>query len=422
MSSGKRLFALSLTTLAAAVASATAHAGTVTSDGQDLVIKTKGGLEVGTVDKTFTFKVGGRLQLDYDVYEDVFHKSGVGADADNIAYTGSADSLYFRRSFLEFSGTVNTDWKYVMNLAIDTDKSTAIWDEAHIDYVGFAPVTIKLGKYEADFGLEHATSSKWITAIERSMVLDVGGWQTAKQYGGQVSATGGMLYGSLGLFQNDDSLAHDGKHSYAYVARAVIAPINEAGRVLHFGLDYAHRNNRETSQSVKTSMAVKKADAITLGTNETAKEDDVFMIEAAYAMGPLSAQAEYINRNLDGGNDGDLESAEGYNVQVAYTLTGEARGYKLDGGKFDAVKPAGARGAYEVFYRFDNASGEVKAATGNPEATVHTVGMNWYANENVKVALNYLMSATDNVVSDTAKAAGSKDDGNAISARLQYAF
>lgn len=63
MSSGKRLFALSLTTLAAAVASAAAHAGTVTSDGQDLVIKSKGGLEVGTVDKAYTFKVGGRLQL-----------------------------------------------------------------------------------------------------------------------------------------------------------------------------------------------------------------------------------------------------------------------------------------------------------------------------------------------------------------------
>lgn len=145
-----------------------------------------------------------------------------------------------------------------MNLSVDTDKGTASWDEAHIDYVGFAPVTIKLGKYEADFGLEHATSSKWITAIERSMALDVGGWQTAKQYGGQVSATTGMFYGSLGLFQNDDTLAHDGKHSYAYVARAVVAPINEAGRVLHFGLDYAHRNDRETSQSVKTSMDVKK--------------------------------------------------------------------------------------------------------------------------------------------------------------------
>ena len=42
-------------------------------------------------------------------------------------------------------------------------------------------------------------------------------------------------------------------------------------------------------------------------------------------MGPLSAQAEYVNRKLDGGTDGDLEKANGYNVQLAYTLTGEAR-------------------------------------------------------------------------------------------------
>ncbi len=43
----------------------------------------------------------------------------------------------------------------------------------------------------------------------------------------------------------------------------------------------------------------------------------------------------------------DLE-ATGYNVQLAYTLTGESRSYKLDGGKFDKIKPENKRtGAWE---------------------------------------------------------------------------
>ncbi|EZP19852.1 porin O [Pseudomonas aeruginosa BWH050] len=42
--------------------SAQAFAGTVTTDGADIVIKTKGGLEVATTDKEFSFKLGGRLQ------------------------------------------------------------------------------------------------------------------------------------------------------------------------------------------------------------------------------------------------------------------------------------------------------------------------------------------------------------------------
>ena len=42
-------------------------------------------------------------------------------------------------------------------------------------------------------------------------------------------------------------------------------------------------------------------------------------------------------------------------MQLAYTLTGEARGYKLDGGKFDSIKPNDKQmGAWEVFYRYDN--------------------------------------------------------------------
>ena len=47
--------------------SAQAFAGTVTTDGADIMIKTKGGLEVGTTDKAFSFKLGGRIQADYSL-------------------------------------------------------------------------------------------------------------------------------------------------------------------------------------------------------------------------------------------------------------------------------------------------------------------------------------------------------------------
>ena len=45
--------------------SAQAFAGTVTTDGADIMIKTKGGLEVGTTDKAFSFKLGGRIQAGF---------------------------------------------------------------------------------------------------------------------------------------------------------------------------------------------------------------------------------------------------------------------------------------------------------------------------------------------------------------------
>lgn len=74
--------------------SAQAFAGTVTTDGADIVIKTKGGLEVATTDKEFSFKLGGRLQADYSRFDGFYTKNG-----------NTADAAYFRRAFIELGGT-----------------------------------------------------------------------------------------------------------------------------------------------------------------------------------------------------------------------------------------------------------------------------------------------------------------------------
>ena len=81
-----------------------AHAGTVTTDGADIVIRTKGGLEVATTDKAFSFKLGGRLQADYSMFDGYYTRNG-----------NSADAGYFRRAYLELGGTAYRDWKYQIN-------------------------------------------------------------------------------------------------------------------------------------------------------------------------------------------------------------------------------------------------------------------------------------------------------------------
>ena len=61
--------------------SAQAFAGTVTTDGADIVVKTKGGLEVATTDKQFGFKLGGRVQADYSTFDGIYTVNGDNADA-----------------------------------------------------------------------------------------------------------------------------------------------------------------------------------------------------------------------------------------------------------------------------------------------------------------------------------------------------
>nr|BFE90629.1 hypothetical protein GCM10020185_11650 [Pseudomonas brassicacearum subsp. brassicacearum] len=141
----KHFAGVAASALAMAV-TAQAFAGTVTTDGADIVVKTKGGLEVATTDKEFSFKLGGRLQADYSQFDGIYTDNGK-----------SADAAYIRRAFLELSGVLYTDWAYTINYDMSHnsgDSDNGYFDEASLAYNGFKPVSIKVGRFDPDFGLE----------------------------------------------------------------------------------------------------------------------------------------------------------------------------------------------------------------------------------------------------------------------------
>ncbi len=141
----KHFAGVAASALAMAV-TAQAFAGTVTTDGADIVVKTKGGLEVATTDKEFSFKLGGRLQADYSQFDGLYTNNG-----------NSADAAYFRRAFLELSGVLYTDWAYTINYDLSHNaggSGDGYFDEASMAYNGFKPVSIKFGRFDPDFGLE----------------------------------------------------------------------------------------------------------------------------------------------------------------------------------------------------------------------------------------------------------------------------
>ncbi|MDR7023049.1 MAG: porin [Pseudomonas sp.] len=429
--------------------SAQAFAGTVTTDGTDIVIKTKGGLEVATTDKQYSFKLGGRIQADFDSF-DGFYTSN----------NERANEAYFRRARLEFGGNYK-DWRYQMNVEFGDNRSNENrFSEATITYTGFSPINIKVGRFDPDYSLEKATSSKWVTTKERSAILDLASWTTLHENGMGIQVNGttaGMFYGSASIQQQDSSASledEDGKDVNSYFMRGVFAPIVSETQVLHFGLDYATRSYGNETDGTKFGGAITSnlgvrginennglnTAAMTLAPNDAGgaggfDDDSVVGLEFAYMHGPFSVQSEYLKRDLSGSDENGDREATGYNALLAYTLTGESRIYKLDGAKFDAIKPANKQyGAWELFYRYDNLSVEDDdtmqtvggLAIDESEAQVHTLGVNWYANEAVKVSLSYLMSQTED---DTVRlqpgrfAAGNDDDdGQAILMRAQYVF
>lgn len=385
------------------------QAGTVITDGPDIILKTRGGLEARTSDGRYSFKVGGRIQLDYNDYDGVINKA---VDSDG-------SDIWFRRARLELSGHYD-DWSYLMSYNLTEDGSI---DQLNFGYGGWGDLAnLTFGQQKEDFGLEDTGSSKWTTAIERS--LPANAFDTGNNVGIKLSGSNNFLTYSLGVFKQDV----DGQNDLdtATTGRFVIRPMNDENGLIHLGVGYTQRDSDNGFNSIESRLGVrggenKTATKVSAGyLGGIADEMTAMNIELAASFGPVHVMAEYFDGELSGvGATPDLE-ADGYYAQVGWIVTGESRSYKNEIAAFDKVKPAGPGGAWEVFARYDELDfsdneGEPMIKLAGTTGNTLTVGANWYVNEVVKASLNYVKADVDEAIKG-------EDDGSAIVARLQFAF
>ncbi len=404
------------------------HAGSVTSDGPDLVIKTKGGLEIRTADKKYSFKVGGSLQLDYTDYDGIFNRADDGA---------SGSDLDFRRVRINLSGQVAPEWKYKFEYDFQGSGKTT---DVYFDYTGFGKMAkLSMGKLKVPFGMDELTSSKDTLAIERNAISQA--FAPSRLNGITLSGYNDYYQYKAGLFKggSDDN----DNIEWTFGARYTFTPIRTPDMVVHLGIAWV-------DSDVADGVAVGGANTATHSTFSGAEIDftpevkggaekfasppvaydsyDGLALEIAGTMGPLFYQFEYHDMTFDGGavDTGWMGSVptdtgidiDGYSAQVAWVLTGETRPYKGKNGVFGAIKPKGPGGAWEVFLRYsdiDMGDTDNRNLSGFDDTQLTTIGLNWYVNSQVRAALNLVSGEAD--ARDALD-----DDGDAMIARLQYRF
>ena len=404
-------------------ASASEEGSVVRTDGESITLSTTGGGLKLKSDNGNSFQFGGRMMLDYDSYD---------FDGDKIGKEGDASDTELRRTRITAKGTVKKDWSYGLTINIDDDDGSADINTAYFRYSGLKPISFTVGKFKEPFGLERLTSSKWISTIERAMILDVVNEGHGQPGKGGVMVSGyhaemGNLNWAFGVF-DDDRKDADGDN-YAFTGRVAAAPRLSDDSFFHLGLAFSERERDEARYRVRTRFGVHTNDAARTTLADLPSGDDASQwgLEAAFVTGPFSLQAEYVDLEVDGGTGEDDNNApirysdlegDGYYIQGAWTLTGEQRSYKTKGAYFDKVKPKGSMGAWELVARYEEIDVAYGGVVGvdddseNYDAEKMVLGVNWYANSNVKFMLNYIDADTekDNV------------DGDAISLRAQYAF
>ncbi|MCF7970366.1 MAG: OprO/OprP family phosphate-selective porin [Methylococcaceae bacterium] len=347
------------------------------------------GLKVESADKQFKFQFGGRLQVeaDGDVGDDELSKQ-------------ATEGVEVRRARLYMSGVVWGDYEYMVE-ADFADNAVAIKD-AFLTYTGidWNNLEITAGHQKQPISMELQESSNDIMFTERSMVNVLTAPAFDRAIGLHAKTSDKDWSAQLGFYGDSMEPEKDGNvdEGWSFASRLTYAPINTKEQVVHLGTFGGYKEFSNSHSSVSFSSETTHMSNLKL-TNVKITDVEglgIFGVESAYMYGPFSIQGEYAHEWVTrsaGMNGLDLNAAY---VQMAWSLTGEARSYKGSDGEFKYLKPSqnfswskGTWGAFELASRYgisDIAYGSYNNGTREQDVTV---ALNWYMNNNVRVMADY---------------------------------
>lgn len=358
------------------------------------------------------FDIGGRLQFHYDDFRGLYSNDG------NPASVG-----YLRRGRFEL-GARRGD--FVFGLDLEPQEAGPAWlNKLYVTYRGFKPTDITIGRFKPDFGLEQAISSKWTTTTERSAIWELAPDATDYEaaVGIEVRTHGDRHHGSAAVIRKREHTAQ--------VARVAYAPWLDEQRVVHLGLGYSREDIERSNGRVRSRLGIYGVTESQIGERTTLAgawsdrfdSDQAAVAELAWRQGPYSAQAEYLYRRLGGVDAVPTRIARGRYLQLAWTVTGEARPYDIDGARFGAIRPSrSGLGAWEVFARRDwlTVTGDGRSigdGSGRASARVDALGFNWYASRYLRLSAALTRSRVVGVETESGDRRG-----RGLTLRAQVAF
>jgi len=323
-------------------------------------VSTKGGLKVTSGEHSVQF--GGRIQYDY------FNTELNGETID--------DQFDLRRGRVFVKGNVSSDWHFKVNYNVNGGGT----EDMYVRYTGWGgKAVVTVGKQHQAFTLEQLMSSKDIAIIERSAITER--YLIGRKDGIQLHGNTERLHYAIGAFSEEE--ADDTKEEeFGIAGRVAYLPYKSDNGLVHLGASYKDIDDISGSG-----------------------------VELAATSGAFYFQTEFFQQEQDSQQDID-----GFYVQLAYTLTGEKRPYKE--GVFKRIKPSSKSGAWEVAARFESGDGKFSdIELGSVDAEAYVIGVNYYANDNLKISMSYSQGETAEFNED-----GIKDEGKELRASMLLAF
>lgn len=354
------------------------------------------GFTIGDEESGNLLEIHGSLQADW---------AALSADDGVHAVAGDFDGgSEIRRARIALSGILYDYLDFKTSVDLDRDGSTLrdLWVETgKLGALG----NLRLGQFKEPFGLEQLTGSGSLTFLEKSLASTLApGRNLGAMLGTQFASKRATW--AIGAFHDlvpGDAASTSGSgNEFSLTGRLTWLPWYRDGgrRLVHLGASASTRNLSHGELDYDSPPEVHLAPDIVNTGGFAAESADLLGAECGLVIGVASLQAEYLVSRVDLGGGNDAEFA-GYYVQASCFLTGESRDYSRSSGRFgspEILAPLDGRddplGAWEVAARYSRLDLDSDPIFGG-NARSATLGLNWYANQNVRVQLNFILSELD---------------------------
>ena len=359
-----------------------------------------------------------------------YRRGSVGATA-NREVNGArdlSDGLYFRRARLGIDGTISSDFGYrlVTEFGGGGTEGPARINDAWISYGGFAPFTVQLGAYAPPANMEDSTAPDETLLIERATPAEL-----SRTLGGADGRTALTVRANGQRWTAAATLT--GRTVYdAEVYDSQTALVARGGGLVAAGEDYDVHLGASGTWVIHPADAGIDATGVRYGVRLRDRPElrvdgtrliDTGAIDAEHAWATglefganwrnLLLQTEDFRFGLKRRNAPTLDNPRfgGWYAQASWVLTGERHRYNPSTGSFRSPRPfvplssGGGRGAWELALRYSHTDLNFHAgAAGSAPAAdsirggvqdIWTVGINLYANPNLRWQLNYLRIDVD---------------------------
>lgn len=320
------------------------------------------------------------------------------------------NGFHLRRARLGLAGQLDQRWSYLVEYDFAENDVQARDVLLRFQHTSAGQWT--LGHFKVPFGLDELIGSNAMTFVERALPtttltqsrrIGLGYRQVGNQHSAEIMGFGQSINGA--------SLGDEG---LGLAARLTFNPIRTEHSLLHVGLALSREqaaDSLDPTVRFRTRPESRPSDRRLVDTGVLDQVDWInrMGLEAAWQRGPWSIQGERLEARVQRENQLPGLGLDGWYLSASWILTGESRSYR--NGTFGGVRPAGARGAWELALR--RSAIDLGDADGGRQNN-WTAAVNWYANQRVRFMLNYIAVDVDRN--------GQRDRPGIVLARAQVAF